>query len=390
MENYQIDGVFSFITNRKLFFGKNGIYLLPSIIQEIGNSFLFILSKSFSNSDTWNNLFRLINGKGKVFIETVSGEPTVDSIDLIVNKYRERVIDVVIGIGGGSVIDTAKAVSVMLMEDGSVEEYLEGIATKKPIGIKKFLIAVPTTFGTGSEATKNAVIGKIGVFKRSLRHDNFVPDIAIIDPTLGYDVPVSVRISSGLDALTQLIEAYTSLKSNLYSDSLCEKAFYLVGKSFEKVIFNQDPTYDDFSNVALASYYSGVCLANVGLGVVHGFASVIGGMFGIPHGVVCGSLLYPAVLKNLQKLIDTDSRFFLEKYSNIGNLIYGKCGGFEEGIERLKLFLERISSLAKLRKFSEYGVSERDIDNIVSKTSLKENPVKLDKNDLIEILKQVL
>lgn len=389
MEN-QVEKVFSFITNRKLFFGKSAIYLLPSIVEEYGNSFLFIVSKSFSHSATWDNLYRLVSSKGKVSVETVSGEPTVDSIDLLVGKYKDKDVDVIVSIGGGSVIDTGKAVSVMLMEEGSVEDYLEGVGTRNPKGYRKPLIAIPTTFGTGSEATKNAVIGKVGVFKRSLRHDNFIPDIAIIDPTLGYEVPRSVRIASGLDALTQLIESYTSVKSNVYSDALCEKAFFLIGKSFEKVIFDNNPSYEDFSNVAISAYYSGICLANVGLGVVHGFASVVGGMFGIPHGVVCGKLLYPSTVKNIQKLKETGNRVFLEKYSNIGNLIYGVSGSVEEGLERLVMFLERINKLSNLKKFSEYGVSEKDLDVIVSKTSLKENPVKLDKNDLLEILKQVL
>lgn len=389
MEN-QIERVFSFITNRKLLFGKSAIYLLPKVIEEFGESFLFVISRSFSSSTTWSNLFRLVSSKGKVFVEEVSGEPTVDSIDLLVGKYRDEKIDLVVSIGGGSVIDTGKAVSVMLMEEGSVEDFLEGVGSRQPTGTRKPLIAIPTTFGTGSEATKNAVIGKIGVFKRSLRHDNFVPDIAIIDPTLGMEVPKNVRIASGLDALTQLIESYTSLKSNVYSDALCEKAFTLIGKSFEKVVFDCDPTYEDFSNIAISAYYSGICLANAGLGVVHGFASVIGGIFGIPHGIVCGKLLYPSTIKNIQKLMNSGNKVFLEKYSNIGNLIYGVRGTLEEGLERLKTFLERVNRLAEIKGFSEYGVTRNDFEMIVSKTSLKENPVNLDKNDLIEILEQVL
>lgn len=378
---------FSLALNRKLVFGKGTIFSLPEIASRIGNSALVILSRSFSNSETWNNLETKLSEKISIFVEIVSGEPTTLVVDNIVEKYRNLPIELVIGIGGGSVIDTCKAVSAMLKEDGSVEEYLEGVGNKLPKGLKKPLIAVPTTFGTGSEATKNAVISKPGKFKRSLRHDNFVPDVAIIDPEIGYQVPVTVRVPSGLDALTQLIEAYTSLNSNPYSDALCEKAFSLLKDSLEKVIFDENPSFADFANVALGAYLSGVCLANAGLGVVHGFASVIGGLFNIPHGVVCGKLLYISTLENLEALEKENNLVYLEKYANIGNLLStGSKGEIPKGIENLKNFLRKLHAKSNLKGFSLYGISETDIPTIVQQVSLKENPVKLPKNVLEKIL----
>lgn len=382
---------FSFILNRKLFFGRYSVNVLSNVVKEIGSNVLFVISKSFSNSQRWNEIYSLVGNVSKISVETVSGEPTVEMVDNLLKKYRTANIDLIVSIGGGSVIDTGKALSVMLVEDGSIEDYLEGIGTKNPRGIKKPFIAVPTTFGTGSEATKNAVISKPGKYKKSLRHDNFVPDIAVIDPTLGEEIPTTVRIPSGLDALTQLIESYTSVNSNPYSDALCEKAFNLLRNSFEKVIFNENPSYTDFANVALGAYYSGVCLANVGLGVVHGFASVIGGLFNIPHGVICGKLLFPSTLKNIEKLKKEDNFYFLTKYATIGNLLVdGKYDDIDAGLRKLVDFLEMLDRKSGLNNLNYYGITNDDISLIVSKTSLKENPVKLSQDDLSEILVSVL
>ncbi|MEN2998736.1 MAG: iron-containing alcohol dehydrogenase [Brevinematia bacterium] len=382
---------FSLSFNRKLVFGKGVINLLSSVVKEFGKKVLFVVSKTFSNSQEWKNLLEKLNKELDIRLEFVSGEPTVEMVDSIVIRHKENEVDVVVSIGGGSAIDTGKAVATMLVEEGSVEEYLEGVGSKKPSGAKKPFIAVPTTFGTGSEATKNAVISKYGKFKKSLRHDNFIPDVALIDPTLGYTTPVNVRIPSGLDALTQLIEAYTSTNSNPYSDALCEKAFSILRTSFGKVLFNEGPSYEDFSNVALSAYFSGICLANAGLGVVHGFASVIGGLYSIPHGVICGKLIYHSTLKNIETLKREENTFFLRKYAKIGDLLYdGKEEGIENGLSKLKEVLENLHHKAKLKNLKDYGITESDLPLIASKTSLKENPSKLTLEDLIGILEKAM
>jgi alcohol dehydrogenase class IV len=378
--------------NRKLIFGKNELWQIPKILREYGKNFLFILSKSFSLSDLWKSLESELIEEFLIYTESVTGEPTVDLIDKLVRKYINLPVDAIVSIGGGSAIDTGKSLSSLLIDGGSVKEYLEGIGNKKLSGKKAKFIAIPTTAGTGSEATKNAVISEIGKngFKKSIRHENLIPDVAILDPYLLKSLPKHVRIPSGFDALSQLIESYTSLKSNVITDTLCEKAFLMIGASLEKFLFNDSDEDSDLVNLSLSAYISGLALANAGLGAVHGFASVIGGYFSIPHGVICANLLYPTTIKNIEILKKGNDAFF-KKFARIGNLLYGDTiENTNEGIDRLKEFLEKNLSKANLKKLSSYGVTRDDIPRIIEKTSIKENPAKLQKEDLEEILEMSL
>ncbi|MGC8871155.1 MAG: iron-containing alcohol dehydrogenase, partial [Brevinematia bacterium] len=265
---------FSIIFNRKLIFGIGKIKTLNPLIKEYSYPVLFILSRSFQKSERWIRIKEnLEKDKIKFYEEGVSGEPNIETIDRLSQTYREMEVKLIVSIGGGSAIDTGKALSSMLLEEGRIADYLEVVGTKKPTGSKKPFISVPTTAGTGSEATKNAVISKVGEngFKKSIRHDNLVPDSVILDPELLKDLPIPSRIPSALDALSQLIESYTSLKSNLLTDTLCEKAFYLLGKSIKNYL-SGETEIEYLSNMLISSYISGFSLANAGLGVIHGFA----------------------------------------------------------------------------------------------------------------------
>jgi alcohol dehydrogenase len=378
--------------NKKLIFGKNRIYELPEILEGLGKNFLFILSKSFSSSSLWKDLEPKLVDEFLIYIEPVTGEPSVENIDRLARKYINLQIDAIVSIGGGSAIDTGKALSSLLIDGGSIKEYLEGIGNKKPSGKKVKFIAIPTTAGTGSEATKNAVISEVGEngFKKSIRHDNLIPDIAILDPDLLRLVPKELRAPSAFDALSQLIEAYTSTKSNIITDALCEKAFLMIGESLERFLFSNYDDDKDLENMSLSAYISGFALANAGLGAVHGFASVIGGFYNIPHGVICANLLYPATMKNIKILVESGNSH-LRKFAKIGNLLYGESTDDpEKGIDRLGKFLEEKLSKANLKNLSYYGIQEKDIAKIVEKTSIKENPVKLSNEELEEILRSCL
>ena len=184
-------------------------------------------------------------------------------------------------------MDAGKSISAMLTKTESIKEYLEGIGTKKHDGKKMPFVAVPTTSGTGSEATKNAVISEIGGrgFKKSLRHDNFVPDSVVIDPRLMISCPQNVTAASGMDVFSQLIEGYLSTNSSPMTDALALSGLRYIKEGLLKSYETGDDI-DARGKVAYASYLSGVVLANAGLGTVHGFASPIGGYFDIPHGVV--------------------------------------------------------------------------------------------------------
>lgn len=374
---------FSFQTNPKLYFGEGSLFKLPFLLRDFGTNILLITTNSFVNTDFYQKLLNeLKKEKIKISEYINTGEPSVDNVDMLVNEFSKENINVIVSIGGGSPIDLGKAVSAMLPLRESVINYLEGVGNKKHPGYKVPFIAIPTTAGTGAEATKNAVISKIGAngFKKSLRHDNFMPDIAIVDPLLIMNCPLLISYSSGMDALTQLVESYLSTSSNIYTDALCEKALNLFGKSFIKII-SGNSSKEDYYNISFAAYISGITLTNAGLGTVHGFASVLGGYYEIPHGIVCAKLLLPTIEKTISKL-EKSSLYFL-KYKKITELL-----SYEN--KDLIEYLCELKNLIKLPDLKDFGITEKDYEKISLETSCKNSPVKLDKEELIQILKNAV
>ncbi len=374
---------FSFQTNPKLYFGEGSLFKLPFLLRDFGTNILLITTNSFLNTDFYQKLYNeLKKEKIKISEYINTGEPSVDNVDMVVEEFSKENINVVVSIGGGSPIDLGKAISAMLPIRESILNYLEGVGNKKHPGYKVPFIAIPTTAGTGAEATKNAVISKIGTngFKRSLRHDNFMPDIAIVDPLLIMNCPLLISYSSGMDALTQLVESYLSTSSNIYTDALCEKALNLFGKSFIKII-GGNSSKEDYYNISFAAYISGITLTNAGLGTVHGFASVLGGYYEIPHGIVCAKLLLPTLEKTISKL-EKNSIYF-SKYKKITELI-----SYEN--KDLITYLYELKNLIKLPDLKDFGITEKDYEKIAVETSCKNSPVKLEKEDLIQILKNAV
>ena len=383
---------FNFSNTPKLYFGEGTFDKLKEIISNYGDRVLLLTGgRSFEESPYYKTLLReMENNNIKCYIEKVTNEPSPQIIDEISQKYRGKEIKVVLSIGGGSVIDAGKSVSAMLTKNDSVKEYLEGIGDKEHDGEKIPFIAVPTTSGTGSEATKNAVISEIGNkgFKKSLRHDNFVPDCAVIDPRLTANCPKSVTAASGMDAFSQLIEGYLSKESSPMTDSLAQSGLKYMKDGLMKSYENGDDL-DARGKVAYAAYLSGVVLANAGLGTVHGFASPIGGYFDIPHGVVCGTLVGELIRINIKKLQSDyeKNRIYLEKYAEIGKIFSEKndldtdsaCKALIEEINRLIEFMN-------IPKLGSYGITEADLDRIIDKTGNKNNPVELSKEELKEML----
>jgi alcohol dehydrogenase len=321
---------------------------------------------------------------------SVSGEPSPNQIDDAVDQYRERGISAVLSIGGGSVIDAGKAISAMLPLRDSVTAYLEGIGDKKHSGMKIPFIAVPTTSGTGSEATKNAVLSSVGTagYKKSLRHDNFVPDVALIDPELLVSCPEHVSAACGMDAFTQLLEAYVSPQASPYTDALAYSGIAHMKESLIPACTTPDDLHARAS-MAYAALTSGVVLANAGLGIVHGLASPIGGFFSIPHGVVCGTLVGVATKRNIERLRDAGGEIALQKYARIGALLVNR--EYREGDidQNCRFLVERIDQWInelKIPRLAAYGITQSDLERIVEKTGNKNNPVDLGSDDIRNIL----
>ena len=288
---------FSFSKLPLIHFGPGKLNLLPGLIPRFGKKIIIVSNeRSFTGTKAASGLFEKLERNDISFsVLSIPGEPSPEMVDAATARFRSEKIDAVVSIGGGSVLDAGKAVSAMLYMNGSVKEFLEGVGTREHPGSKVPFIAIPTTSGTGSEATKNAVLSETGKsgFKKSLRHDNFVPDTAIVDPELTISCPPAVTAASGMDCFSQLTEAFLSDKSFEVTDCLAVEGFKALKDNLKRS-YSDGMDISARSGMSFAALTSGICLANAGLGVVHGFASSIGGMCDIPHGVVCGTIMASA------------------------------------------------------------------------------------------------
>jgi len=308
----------------QIIFGPGKLAELVNIIGRFGSSPLLVLgNRSFSETVHFDSLQKIFLKLG-IQIRTVhiGSEPSPEMIDTIVADSFCKEIDLVIAIGGGSTLDGGKAISAMLAEGGHVRRFLEGAGDKIPSGSKIPFIAIPTTSGTGSEATSNAVVSSVGRqgFKSSLRHDNFIPNLALIDPTLTLSCPRAITVACGMDCFTQLVEGYLSTNSSPLTDVLALEGIRAIHRSFRLVC-------DDGSNLlartdlSYAAMLSGIVLSNSGLGAVHGFASAVGGLLSIPHGVICGTLMAQVNSLTLKKLrVTAKDHPALIKYTELGKI----------------------------------------------------------------------
>lgn len=324
---------------------------------------------------------------------SVSGEPTTDSVQALTTQAKAERCDVVIGFGGGSVIDAAKAVSGLLTNDGDLFDYLEVIGKALPLKNPAApYIAIPTTAGTGAEVTRNAVLGsKEHRVKVSLRSPLMLPRLAIVDPELTYDLPEDVTAYTGLDALTQVIEPYVCAKANPMTDGWCVEGIRRAAKSLRKAV-EQGNDKVAREDMAVTSLFGGLALANAGLGAVHGFAAPFGGMFPAPHGAVCAALLPHVMAANIKELRESaPGSIALARYEEIGRLLTGRLqASAEDGVE----WVEKLVNDLRVPKLSQYGCLEKDVESVVEKaakaSSMKANPVELAAGDLSRILKAAM
>jgi len=310
-----------------------------------------------------------------------------------VRALRTESIDVVIGIGGGSALDAAKAIAGLLRPGNSVMDHLEGVGPELPyVGPATPFIAVPTTVGTGSEATKNAVLSVQGAegFKKSFRDEKLVAEVALVDPDLLATCPPAVIAANGMDALTQLLESYVSSRASPLTDSLAWGGMKAARDGLLAL-------YRDAGNavarerMAYAALVSGITLAQVGLGSVHGLAAPLGAFFPIPHGVACGTLVATATRINIETLRAREPDHpALKKYALVGRLL-SKQGELDERAAHAALVdtLDAWTRDLELPRLAHYGVRPADLPRIVANSrgsSMKTNPIQLTDSEIAAIL----
>lgn len=392
-----VAGSFTFTRTPKLVFGPGAFKELPGSMIEFGSRSLIITGAlSFRKSRHWDWLQGVLKERGFELSDAiVTSEPDPDTVDRIVAAHGSRQLDLVVAIGGGSVIDAGKAVAAMLPLREPVTEYVEGIGNKKHPGVKIPFIAVPTTSGTGTEATKNASLRRLGDhgFKKSLRHDNFVPDVALVDPELALSCPARVTAACGMDALSQLLESYVSPRSSPITDALACSGLLAVRNGLIPAYEKGAQDINARAYMAYASFLSGITLANAGLGIVHSFSSQIGGYFDIPHGVICGRLLAAGMKINIACMCKKENLHSssLHKHALAGEYLTGIGRRNDaEGCEDLVNVLANWAARLAIPRLSEYGIRDGDFDRILAGTANRDNPVELSRKEMYSILEESL
>ena len=382
---------FEFATAQRIIFGGGTIDSIGELAKTFGQRALVVSGSDTSRTKPiWDALARL-NVEGVEF--TVPREPTTELVALGTSVARQHGCDMVIGCGGGSVVDAAKAISALITNGGVPLDYLEVIGLGKPITKPAApCIAVPTTAGTGAEVTKNAVlVSEEHRVKVSLRSPFILPRVALIDPHLTHTMPPAVTASTGLDALTQVIEPYVSHLANPLTDAICREGIQRAGYAL-RIVYHDGQNTKAREDMALVSMCGGLALANAKLGAVHGFAGVLGGMFDAPHGAICGRLLPFVMETNVIALEKQDDALpALQRYTDIAKLLTGTqtCSANDS-----VTWVQNLVSDLNIPGLSSYGIATEHFPSIIAKakrsSSMRGNPVQLAEEELAHILHQAL
>ncbi len=376
-------------------FGPGKRLVLPRLAQSFGRRALLVRgSRSLEHSGQLALLRRDFEALKIDLVEiSLAGEPTTAWIDSTRDGLLQEGIQVVIGLGGGSVIDAAKALSAMLPYRHSARDHLEDVGMGIPHpGGKIPFIAAPTTSGTGGEMTKNAVLSDMGPqgYKKSLRHDNLIPDAVVIDPELMLTCPRAVTAACGMDAFTQLLEPFLSPQATPLTDALAWSGLMALVPHLTLACGTGAGDVGVRGAMAYASMLSGVVLANAGLGVVHGLASPLGGYFPIPHGVVCGTLVAEATAANISALRQNrgeNSAASLEKFARVATLFGEDARQNPETLgEALIAHLQAWTRELDMPRLGQYGVTPEALPRIIAGASQRNNPVALSETEMAQIL----
>jgi alcohol dehydrogenase class IV len=382
---------FEFATAGRILFGAGALAEVGPIARGLGGRALLVTGATALHAE---RVARELRAQGVAHTAfAVPTEPTVALTRAGVEAARTFGCDLVIAIGGGSALDCSKAIAALLANGGDPLDYMEVIGAGKPLSVPSLpMIAIPTTAGTGSEVTRNAVLAspEHGV-KASLRSPTMLPRVALVDPELTYSLPPEVTASTGLDALTQLIEPFVSIRANPMTDAFCREG---IARAVRSLPHAYRHAWDAAArqDMALASLLGGLALGNAGLGAVHGFASVIGGMYPAPHGSVCAALLPAVSAANLRALAEREpSNPKLARYADLARWLTGEPDAHaEDGIE----WLRWIAGDLGIPGLAHHGVTAADVPAVVAKTkvasSTKANPIALTDAELTEALEAAM
>lgn len=382
---------FDYATAGRILFGTGVTQEILHIAPEIGRKALVVTGAGRLDP---GDLFDLLRRAGVETVKfTVAHEPDVNLVQQATELARGEKCDFVIGFGGGSALDAGKVAAAMLSNPGELLDYLEvvgrGNSLRNPSAP---YIAIPTTAGTGTEATRNAVVAVPDArVKVSMRSSFLLPRVALVDPEWTVSLPPEVTANTGMDALTQVLEPFVSTRANAMADMSCRAGLEQAGKWLGEAFLNGRNS-EARSGMSFASLMGGISLANAGLGAVHGFAGPIGGMFDAPHGAVCACLL-PIITKvNIAALKkrEPDSPA-LERYAAAARLLTGSSAAqIEDGMN----WLFQIRAELRIANLSAYGITKSDIPGLVEKaqnaSSMKTNPVKLLPEEMTAILLEAL
>ena len=382
---------FGFATATQIIFGAGTARTIGSYAASLGQRAMVVCGRSLTRAKIVREQLESQGIESTDF--SVAGEPTTAMALSGVQKARQADCDCVIGIGGGSVIDAGKVIAALLTNGGNPLDYLEVVGRGLPLEKRSApFMAIPTTAGTGAEVTRNSVLeSPEHRVKVSMRSPLMLPRWAIVDPELTYSVPPDITASTGLDAFTQLLEAFVTHEANPLTDGFCREG---LGRAAGSLL----PAFEDGSDtlareaMSLASLFGGLALANAKLGAVHGIAGPLGGMFKAAHGAICGRLLPFVMAMNISALqrraSDSPS---LARYEEVARIVTGKATATaSDGIN----WVQKTCAMLKLPPLSDYGITEADFQSLIEKaqkaSSMKGNPVQLTEAELAEILQQAL
>ncbi len=383
---------FEFATAGRILFGAGTIAEVPALAARWGQRFFVVSGKAGDRAAPLLDSLKKQGLKGTVY--NIKEEPTVDRVLAAVDAARRSDCHGVIGIGGGSVLDTGKVVAALLTNTGDLMDYLEVVGLAQPLTRKSApYIAIPTTAGTGTEVTRNAVLGvpEHGV-KVSMRSTLMVPDIAVVDPELTYSMPPAVTAATGMDALTQLVEPYVSGYANPMTDGICREGLLRAACSLHNACVDGGDRRVAREDMAMASLFGGMALANGKLGAVHGFAGPLGGMVPAPHGMICARLLPLVTEANIRAL---ESRApdspALSRYREVAQMLTGSVSATAaDGTQ----WMQDLRAELNISTLSEFGLTGKMLPELMTKaknaSSMKGNPIKLKDSELMEILERAL